>query len=67
MSYRTRDGSWVIPTNQVQEFMTKPIDYQKLVNDCMQEQSQPKLSLSAKKSKPAKKKSSYSKTFTIEV
>ena len=36
MSKQDDKGAWVIPPQQLQEFLTKPIDYDKLIQDCLE-------------------------------
>lgn len=55
-------GIYTIPQSQVDEFMNKPIDYNKLIADCLKP-SEPAKNLNDKKQKTKTKTKSWS--FTI--
>lgn len=40
MSKQDRSGAWVVPPSQVTEFMTKQVDYDKLIKACIESPKQ---------------------------
>jgi hypothetical protein len=35
MSYRDKNGTWIIPEDQAKEFMSTTIDYDSLIMECL--------------------------------
>lgn len=51
MSSQNKKGAWVIPAEQVKEFMSGPINWDKLINDCLHEDKKTDKKKSEKKNK----------------
>lgn len=48
-TYRSNRCTWVVPEDQVREFMSGPIDYKKLIEDCLNSKQNAKVVVKKKK------------------